>query len=158
MSNSSTATEDRAKAQARLQFEAIAEMVKRLHHAKGECGYDTGACQEGADGGDTWKDAAEYHDWEKAREAIDEDPLSIEVRTGWFNPCQEAQGELAEYHILLCWGGPAVRIIGELGRGSTPETARLEYQDWFTPWEAYPLSPDQEEILLDYARDFYYGE
>ena len=59
--------------------------------------------------------------------------------------------------ILLCTGGPAVRIRGDLGAYSEPNTAELEYQDWFTPWERLPTDSADEEILLTYARSFYFG-
>jgi hypothetical protein len=44
----------------------------------------------------------------------------------------------SEFMILLCTGGPAVRIRGELDRYSEPEKPRIEYQDWFTPWQTLP--------------------
>ena len=62
----------------------------------------------------------------------------------------------AEYKITLCTGGPAVRIVGELDNGY-PHSASLEYQDWGTPWTAYWLKEEEEEILLEYAQCFYYG-
>lgn len=78
---------------------------------------------------------------EEAITAIDEDPLSVEVRK--------------EYIILLSWGGPAARITGELNEHGGPETASLQYQDWFTAWTDYPCD---EETLLEYARHFYFEE
>lgn len=67
--------------------------------------------------------------------------------------------EAAEYRILLCTGGPAVRIIGELGKYAEPETARIEYQDWDTPWEEYVITnAKDQEALLTYCRQFYFGE
>jgi hypothetical protein len=64
--------------------------------------------------------------------------------------------EPVEYEIQLCWGGPAVRITGEL-HGHEPNTARLEYQDWFTPWQELPTSAVQKETMIEYARFFYLG-
>ena len=60
--------------------------------------------------------------------------------------------------ILLCTGGPAVRIVGDLNEHGEPDTARIEYQDWFTYWERLPIKREQEDLLLDYARCFYFGE
>jgi hypothetical protein len=57
---------------------------------------------------------------------------------------------------LLSWGGPASRITGWLD-DAVPTTAALEYQDWFTPWQQYPTTLEDEETLLDYARCFYFG-
>jgi len=56
-------------------------------------------------------------------------------------------------------GGPAFRIVGRLDEHLEPETAVLEFQDWFTPWEPYvPASQAEEEALLWYAGLFYFGD
>jgi len=86
-----------------------------------------------------------------------EDPLSVEVRSDWHSPGAD-DDECGEYNILLCTGGPAVRIVGDLNKWKEPESARLEYQDWFTPWENYYLNGNDEEKLVAYARCFYFGE
>lgn len=86
---------------------------------------------------------------EERCQAIEEDPLSIEVRSGWHSLGEEAGDE--EFCILLATGGPAVRIIGELDRDE-PTKARLEVQDWFTPWTEYAEA--DESVLLDYCRVF----
>jgi len=62
-----------------------------------------------------------------------------------------------EFTILLCTGGPAVRIIGELNEHQEPESARIEYQDWFTAWEDMPLTSEQQEKVLTYCRQFYFA-
>ena len=93
---------------------------------------------------------------EKAEEAIREDPLAVEVRSDWYIPGREP-GEPSEYRILLCTGGPAVRLVGDLDR-DLPLSIRLEYQDWFTPWQEYFLDADGEEVCLTYARQFYFGD
>jgi len=77
---------------------------------------------------------------EEAIERIMEDPLSVEIKN--------------TYEILLSWGGPASRIIGELDDGY-PTTAELQFQDWFTSWQKYECD---EEVLLQYANNFYFGE
>lgn len=118
--------------QAKAQFDSIKEMVEALDNAKTE---------------DERKDA---------EQTIHEDVLSVEVRSDWYtldNPDKEP----AEYRILLCTGGPACQIIGELNRGE-PVNARIEHQDWGTPWTEYHLNSDEEEIVLRYARCFYFGE
>ena len=97
-------------------------------------------------------------DGQDPAERIQEDPLSVEVRSDWHSPGDE-NDKPTEYTILLCTGGPAVRIIGELDEHGQPETATIEYQDWFTPWERYSDTSDEEdEALLTYAQQFYYGE
>lgn len=88
---------------------------------------------------------------EAARERIEEDPLSVQVRSAWENSPEDF--DAAEFCILLSTGGPATRIVGELDRGE-PISARLEAQDWFTPWEALRTTTTEEEILLAYCRCF----
>lgn len=113
-------------------------------------------------------DAEELADLEKAvtvegeeldedsiRQRIEESPLSVEVRTDWYQPGQSA--EPGEYCILLSTGGPALRIIGDLDQGQ-PVSARLEYQDWFTPWTEKITTGDDHAALLRWAQVFYFGE
>ena len=127
--------DDRAKQQAKTQLASIVEMVEALRAAQ---------------------DAEDQDAEDEARQAIQEDPLSVQVRGGWHSPSEASEDE--EFEILLCTGGPACRIVGELGQWNEPETAQLEYQDWLTPWEEYPLSPEEEEVVLKYCRCFYFGE
>ena len=95
---------------------------------------------------------------EGAIQAINEDPLSVEVRSDWHTP-GEVIAKNTEYRILLSWGGPACHIIGELNEHNEPETAVIEYQDWGTPWTALEdVTDDQTEALLTYARQFYFEE
>ena len=91
-----------------------------------------------------------------ARQTIDEDPLSVEVRCGWYSPgAAEEHRDPEEFCILLGTGGPATRIIGTLLHGEA-ESARLQAQDWGTPWTDYRGA--DEAVLLDYARCFWFGE
>jgi hypothetical protein len=95
-------------------------------------------------------------DEERAQTDIQEDPLSVEVRSDWHAPGDE-EGP-TEFNILLCTGGPAVRIIGDLNAHSEPEDPHLEYQDWFTRWERFHIDNDeQQEALLKYCQQFYFG-
>ena len=71
---------------------------------------------------------------EEGAEAIYETPLEVLVRSPWYSPYDNASP--AEYQILLCTGGPAVRITGRLENGS-PVSANLEYRDRFQPWIEY---------------------
>ena len=97
--------------------------------------------------------AGDCTDEDDARQRISEDPLSVEVRSDWTTPGEEL--EAAEFCILLCTGGPAVRIVGELNRGE-PCRAWLEYQDWGTPWtQWFGASSD---TLCQYAAHFFFGE
>jgi hypothetical protein len=130
-------TEDnRAEDQARAQLESIINMVVRLRDAEED------------DNEETREDVIEE---------IQEDPLSVEVRGGWKTLGSEDEEGPAEYMILLCTGGPAVRIVGDLGQYNEPESARIEYQDWFTPWASLPMRREEREYVIEYARQFYFG-
>ncbi len=98
--------------------------------------------------------AGEAESREDAETRIQEDALSLEVRSGWVSLGDPLEAE--EFNILLCTGGPAVRIVGELNQYREPHRARLEVQDWFTPWTEYIGA--EQEVLLTYARCFYFGE
>jgi hypothetical protein len=138
-------------------------MVKRLEHAE-DCDGDED-CQltdaEIYDGLSVYyevgqkaseEERKEYHDEDAARQTIEEDPLSIWVRSGWHNLGEEVENE--EFEILLCTGGPAVRIVGELDSGQ-PSSARLEYQDWYEPWTEYlDMTSEEREYLLKYCQVF----
>lgn len=93
---------------------------------------------------------------EKAREEIEQGPLSVMVRDGWRMPGHSQAEGPEEYEILLSTGGPALRIYGKMGEYNEPETAELQAQDWFTPWVCVPDC--DEEKLLSYARCFWFGE
>lgn len=92
---------------------------------------------------------------EDAEERIQDDALSVEVRSDW-RSVGDADDGPTEFRILLCTGGPAVRIRGELNEYREPVRAWLEYQDWGTPWTQY-FGADAD-TLLAYARRFYFGE
>lgn len=95
-------------------------------------------------------------DQDEARETIEQDALSVEVRTGWHVPGQASKPD--EYRILLTTGGPAVQIVGDLSEYGEPDTARLEVQDWFTQWETFATSSDDDDALMAYAQCFYFGD
>ena len=143
------------------------EMVKRFEHCQ-EC--DGTDCpltdkeilegifihyQDGMTASE--EERTQYHDEDEAREAISEDPLSVEVRSDWHLP-GDGNDKPTEYKVLLCTGGPACRIVGDLDLYPQPFTAKLEYQDWFIPWKLYRTTEEEYEALLTYAQQFYYGE
>ena len=127
---------DHAKEQAKLQHESIAEMVAAYKQAEAN---DDDEARE------------------QARERIQEDPLSVQVRCPWQSVGEE-NVKPDQYNILLCTGEPAVRIIGTLSEYLEPDSARIQYQDWGTPWTDYPLISEQIAVVLEYAQHFYYGE
>ncbi len=143
-----------AKRQGQAQFDSIKEMVEALRATD----------RTDLEGSNEWDRKRE-----EAQQNIGDDALSVQVRSGWHLPGEQLT-KPAEYEILLCTGGPACRIIGQLSEHGEPETARLEVQDWFQPWTEYrPINPDDktfatridtraESVMLDYARCFYFGE
>jgi hypothetical protein len=127
-------TEDnRAEQQARGQLASIVKMALALQSAKDD------------------------EERENAETAIHEDALSVQVRGGWHSPGEDAPAE--EFEILLCTGGPACRIIGDLDEHMEPSRPRLQYQDWGTPWtEIFCLTDGERDALAAYCQAFYFGE
>lgn len=152
-----TTDTDTARDQAIAQLESIQAMVARLEHAQKRC-YDWEDCNDisVADLRECdCSNSEEYHDEEEARQRIDEDPLSVMVRASWTAPGEKF--EATEYEILLCTGGPAVRIIGSLDEFGAPDHALLQYQDWGIPWTEL-FNPRDMQALISYASNFYFGE
>lgn len=157
--------EDYGKSQAAAQYESIVEMLAALN-----CDYDRlDELRMERDQLDeeelrNWPQSGELaeleaaagdcEDREDAEQCIQEDPLSVQLRSGWYSPGETP--EPYEFEILLCTGGPAVRILGELGEHNKPDRAWLEYQDWGTPWTRF--FPASQDTLLEYARQFYFGD
>lgn len=138
MTTTHTDTEkNNAKAQAAAQLASIVEMVGKLNREQ-EAGNDDAYIE--------------------AQEDIQADALEVCVRSGW-TPCGDVPFRAEEFMILLCTGGPAVRIVGTLDEHSQPDKARLEYQDWFTPWTPYcGMTEAESDTLLTYCQQFYFGE
>jgi hypothetical protein len=130
MTNLAT-NENHAEQQAQMQLESIIEMVNAL-------------------------EAATDDNRDDAEQAIQESPLSVEVRSEWHTVGSKVPG--GQYKILLCTGGPAVQIIGELDEYCQPENATLQYQDWGTPWTNYRTSSKDEAAMVTYASQFYFEE
>jgi hypothetical protein len=99
--------------------------------------------------------AGDCEDQDDARQRIEEDPLSLEVRSDWHAPGSGAED--TEFCLLLGTGGPAVRIIGELESGR-PTSAKLQTQDWFTSWTDVNTSIEDDDALLTYCNVFYFGD
>lgn len=95
---------------------------------------------------------------DEAREAIQNDALDVQVRTDWYSAgLDNASVKPSEFYILLCTGGPAVRIMGELDECGNPCRAWIEYQDWGTPWTQL-FGEIEQSTLLAYCQEFYFGE
>lgn len=93
----------------------------------------------------------QHESYEEAEE-IKPEPLSVQVRSDWCDPGSDMKA--GEYMILLSTGGPALRIIGDLDQ-SEPYDAKLQWQDWGTPWT--DVHCDTKPVLA-YAQSFYFGE
>ncbi|KQV99950.1 hypothetical protein [Rhizobacter sp. Root1221] len=91
--------------------------------------------------------AGDYDDREDAERAIDEDPLSVEVRSGWGSPGDSLDPE--EYRIVLCTGGPHVELVGDLDHHGEPCSVRVQYRDWGTSGELFDFD---HEAVLTYCR------
>jgi len=120
-----------AKAQAEAQLKSIKEMFQALNDA-----YNSDS--------DSSDDEINL-----AHDALLSSPLSVEVRSDW-TPLGD-YFKAAEYRILLCTGGPAVQVVGDLDAEGEPYNPELEYQDWFIPWVSYPLDDKEEKALLLYV-------
>ena len=92
---------------------------------------------------------------EAIRDRVQEDPLEIQVRSDWHALGEDP--ESAEFYILLCTGGPAVRIKGSLD-DLEPTECCLEHQDWGTPWTQVVCYGAEDEALLWYCSQFYWGD
>ena len=150
--------DNRARDQAKAQLEGIMEMVKALN-----VDYDRLEELKSSDDVETLDELGQLildsngcENREEAEQVIQEDPLSVQVRSGWFPPDwnRDAWPDPEEFEILLCTGGPAVRIIGDL----PPNRAWIQYQDWLTPWTNYPLTSEEESAVLEYCQQFYFGD
>jgi hypothetical protein len=129
-----------AIANARGWLESMREMIEAI-----------GAAEESGDEQAT----------DRAREALQESPLSVLVRNGWHTPGSgEEEGRSPqEYEILLSTGGPALRVVGDLDQHCTPDDEPcLEWQDWGTPWTVFPLTEAERDTVCTFARQFWFGE
>jgi hypothetical protein len=149
---------------ARGWMSTIGAMMDRLEHAQNNCpwGKCTTTDEEITNALElipgvplTTEDRETYHDEDDATDRIQESPLSVDVRSGWHSPGSSPEPD--EYQILLTWGGPAARITGNLDNYGQPCSARLERQDWGTPWTTHQ-SHYSSPVLLTYAAAFYFGD
>lgn len=148
---------DNAETQAAAQYESVCEMLAAI-----ELDWDRLAeLREERDAADTPEELADLEeragdceDEEDARQRATSNALSVEVRSGW--ETDPADLTPAEFRIVLCTGGPAVQIVGDLDAYRTPTRARLMYQDWGTSWTEF--GPARPSVLVEYAALFYFGE
>lgn len=109
---------------------------------------DTEEAEELAELEDQAGDCTDRYD---AETRIQEDPLSIEYRSGWVSSREDMEPE--EFCILLSTGGPASRIVGEIRDGQA-HRPRLEVQDWGTAWTEFQHNSEDIEALEAYCACF----
>ena len=131
---------DYARQQARAQLDFIVELMN--------------AAQDAANGDDVTFEGEEM-DLLDLEDRGREWPLSVLVRSGWQSPGEPLSA--VEYEILLCTGGPAVRVRGNLSEYGEPETACIETQDWFTAWSRFPATTEEQEALVSFVGLFWFG-
>lgn len=157
---------------AKAWYESIVEMVEKLELSKKpphevwqeahNFAFSKGMDEDEAE---KYADKAEENqpNEDDTSEEINESILSVQVRSGWYTPGEEGDKRPAEYELLLSTGGPNLRIYGYLSEYGEPTSAQLEWQDWGTLWTEYNPDKDgvrviDEDILLTFARQFYFGE
>lgn len=96
--------------------------------------------------------AGDCTDADDARQRIEEDALSVEVRSDWASPGEEMVA--SEFRIVLCTGGPHVEIVGDLSQHNEPESVRIIYKDWGNHGELFDFDHD---AVLRYCSCFYFG-
>ena len=101
-------TEEHAKDQARAQYESICELLDalevdydRLEELRGAEELDDDEREELTD---LENSAGDCESEDDALTRIQEDPLSVEVRSSWTSPGEDMTAE--DFNILLCTGGP----------------------------------------------------
>ena len=101
----------------------------------------------------SWEEEEEI---EQTKESILNSALSVEFRSGWTSNPNDI--ELEEFKILLTWGGPALRVIGDLNQYKEPENIKMQYQDWGTCWTDFKITENQQEALNWFCNCFYFGD
>jgi len=152
------------------RLEELRDELSNLEATYKDCIDDTaafGLAKEAKDALNQWKeeneeelndlkrDAGEFTSHEEVAARINEGPVSVDVRSDWHSAGTEGSTQ-SEFQILLCTGGPAVRIMGELDEYGQPCRAWIDYQDWGTPWTQYFNA--SQDTLLTYCQQFYFGE
>ena len=103
------------------------------------------------------QESNDYNQQDELRESILNSPLSVEFRSGWYSsPESIADLRPEEFRILLAWGGPALRIIGELDEYG-PVNPKLQHQESGTLWTDFKITEDQQKALNWFCNCFYFG-
>ncbi len=79
---------------------------------------------------------------------LNEYGLSLEFHGSW-SPGDAPKADGAYWCITT--GGPAARIAIEFAPTGYPAECELQYQDWFRPWEPYPLTDEARDAVQFFA-------
>ncbi len=146
-------------------IKSMKDDLDALHHAqkchRKDCKRGSETVTRKRDDGTTYKQNVHehpevWHSEDDARQVIEEGHYGAEVRSDWHTPGGEAED--IEYRVCLGGGGPASQIVGVLGQFNQPESARFQFQDWFQPWTTAHTTMEQDEIMLEWVRNLYFGE
>lgn len=132
-----------------------AERIEAMGEAVGFCrNLDTVNACEARDLGREARGLLHEHGWDGTNgddtadaieEAAREEALSVEFRCSqWQTSATDMDAD--QCRVLLSWGGPALQIVGSFDAHRGMTTARLEYQDWGTPWTEY-MGADEDALL-----------
>lgn len=146
--------EKEKRSQAENNAEGHAESILELYRA-------SVALEEGAES--VKIEGYDYTDADTIRERAEEAALSVEVRSDWHTPGDSDSAKPTEFLILLSTGGPALRIVGNLGNYCQPDgDFTMQHQDWGTPWTDYEpeaaKNSDWTDALDWFVNCFYFGE
>lgn len=108
---------------------------------------------------EAYENASVRDDWNRADEIRDQAeamPLSVQVRSGWFNPWDgiNLPDDLEECRILLSTGGPACQVWAEINGYGEACLVRLQVQDWFEPWTDLIISNEEYAALEWFVQVF----
>ena len=108
-------------------------------------------------------DGQPFEDADEVIERVNEEPLSIELSTGWVS-YSEWGAFSGEWHgkstqatamrIVMCTGGPHVEIHADIDEHGQPEGATIHAQDWGTRLERVPMNSKQQAALDWFVSQF----
>ena len=99
-------------------------------------------------------DIKDFDSQDELRENVLNSALSIQFRSGWETHYENFKAK--EFEILLSWGGPALRVIGEITDYGS-KNPKIQFQDWGTPWTDFEITEDQQDALNWFCNCFYFG-
>lgn len=95
----------------------------------------------------------------KINDTIKNNILSLLVRSSWRTPEKKPDINIQEYQIMLFSWERGVRVTGNLDAFGIPVRAVLQYRSSLNePWRVFYQNTEDQDILLDYTRVFWYGD